>query len=68
MFDLILPPILIFFAVLFIVFSRSSKNYQKLAAKYGENFANNVSRHLKVCGYLLLVCSGIWLGINFLGY
>jgi hypothetical protein len=68
MFDLILPPILILFAVLFIVFSKSTKNYQKLADKYGEDFANKVNRHLKVCGYLLLVCSGIWLGIGFLGY
>lgn len=68
MFDFILPPILILFAVLFIVFSKSSRNYQKLADKYGEGFAKKVNRHLKVCGYLLLVCSGIWLGIHFLGY
>ena len=67
MLDLILPPILIFFAVIFIVFSKSTKNYQKLADKYGEDFAIKVNRHLKVCGCLLLVCSGIWLGIGFLG-
>jgi hypothetical protein len=67
MFDLILPPILILFAVLFIIFSRSSTNYQKLADKYGESVANKINKHLKVCGYLLLVCSGIWLGIYFLG-
>jgi hypothetical protein len=68
MFDLILPPILILFAVLFILFSKSSANYQKLADKYGENFAKNVNKQLNVCGYLLLACSGIWLAIHFFGY
>jgi hypothetical protein len=68
MFDFILPCILILFAVLFIVFSKSSANYQKLVDKYGENFAKKVNRHLSACGYLLLVCSGIWLAIHFFGY
>jgi hypothetical protein len=67
MLDLILPPILIFFAVIFIVFSKSTKNYQKLADKYGEDFADKVKRHLRVCGYLLLLCSGLWLVIHLLG-
>jgi hypothetical protein len=68
MLDLILPPILILFAVLFIVFSKSSSNYQRLADKYGDDFAKKVNRHLNVCGYLLLGCSGIWLAIHFFGY
>ena len=68
MLSLILPICFILFAVLFIVFSKSRKNYQKLVNNYGEDFANKVNKHLKVCGYLLLICSGIWLGIHFFGH
>jgi hypothetical protein len=67
MLSLILPLCFILFAVIFIVFSKSRSNYQKLVNNYGEDFANKVNKNLKVCGYLLLICSGIWLGIHFLG-
>ena len=59
--DFILPVSFIMFAIFFLVLSKSKKNYQKLVENNGEKFANQVNKTLKTGGYLLLVCSLLWL-------
>ena len=61
MIDIIFPVSLTLFAVFFIILSKSKKNFQKLVENNGEKFANKVNNGLKICGYLLLVCSFVWL-------
>ena len=57
---------LILFASFFLFLSKSKKNYQKLVKSSGEKFADQVNKGLKVCGYLLLICSIVWLLLDFL--
>ena len=66
MLDFIFPVSFALFAVFFLILSNSKKNYQKLVENNGEKFANKVNIGLKICGYLLLVCSLIWLVGNFI--
>jgi hypothetical protein len=49
----------------FLVLSKSKKNYRKLVENNGEKFANQVNKTLKTGGYLLIVCSLLWLAGNF---
>ena len=63
--DFILPVSFIMFAIFFLVLSKSKKNYQKLVENNGEKFANQVNKTLKTGGYLLIVCSLLWLAGNF---
>ena len=65
MVDYIFPVMFLFFATFSVILSKSKKNYQKLAESNGEDFANRVNKYLKFGGYLLLICSVIWLGLNF---
>jgi len=62
----LLPISFILFAVFFFFLSKSNKNYQKLVESSGEKFAVSVNKALKICGYLLLICSIIWLLLNYL--
>jgi hypothetical protein len=66
MLDIIFPVSLALFATFFLILSNSKKNYQKLVKNNDEKFADNVNRVLKICGYLLLVSSLIWLASNFI--
>jgi len=59
--NFILPVSFTMFAIFFLVLSKSKKNYQKLVENNGEKFANQVNKTLKTGGYLLLVCSLLWL-------
>ena len=63
--DFILPVSFIMFAIFFLVLSKSKKNYRKLVENNGEKFANQVNKTLKTGGYLLIVCSLLWLAGNF---
>ncbi|MCD4763206.1 MAG: hypothetical protein K8R28_04175 [Desulfobacterales bacterium] len=63
--DFILPVSFIMFAIFFLVLSKSKKNYQKLVENNDEKFANQVNKTLKTGGYLLIVCSLLWLAGNF---
>jgi len=51
-------------AIFFLFLSKNKNNYLKLVESYGERFAGNVNKGLKVCGYLLLICSIAWLLLN----
>ena len=66
MLDFILPSSFALFAIFFLILSNSKKNYQKLVENNDEKFANKVNKGLKICGYLLLVCSLSWLVGNFI--
>lgn len=55
------PISFILFATFFLFLSKSKKNYQKLVESNGEKFAGRINKGLKVCGYLLLICSIVWL-------
>ena len=66
MLNIFLPISFILFATFFLFLSKSKKNSQKLVESSGEKFADRVNRGLKVCGYLLLICSIVWLLSNFL--
>jgi hypothetical protein len=68
MLNYIFPIMFILFAIFSFSLSRSKKNYQKLAESYGEKFATQIKKFLKIGGYLLLICSGIWMGIIFFEY
>ena len=59
--NFILPVSFTMFAIFFLVLSKSKKNYQKLVENNGEKFANQVNKTLKTGGYLLIVCSLLWL-------
>ena len=61
MLDLFFPFSFTLFAIIFLLLSKSKKNYQKLVKNNGEQFANKVNNSLKICGYLLLICSLFWL-------
>jgi hypothetical protein len=63
--NFILPVSFTMFAIFFLVLSKSKKNYQKLVENNGEKFANQVNKTLKTGGYLLIVCSLLWLAGNF---
>ena len=66
MVDYILPIMFVLFAAFSLSLSKSQKNYKKLVESNGEDFAKQVNKYLKLGGYLLLACSGIWLGFNLL--
>jgi len=66
MLNVLFPISFILFGTFFLVISKNKKNYQKLAASSGGKFADHVNRGLKTCGYLLLICSVIWLFLDFL--
>lgn len=66
MLDFIFPVSFTLFAIFFLILSKSKKNYQKLVENNGEKFANKVNKSLKICGYLLLVCSLFWLAGSFI--
>ena len=66
MLNIIFPISFILFATFFLFLSKSKKNYQKLVESSGEKFAGQVNKGLKVCGYLLLICSIVWLLLDFL--
>jgi hypothetical protein len=66
MLDIIFPLSFILFAFFFLFLSKNKMNYQKLVKNNGEKFAKQVNTFLSVCGYLLLVCSFLWLAINFI--
>jgi len=66
MLNILFPISFILFATFFLLLSKSKKNYQKLVESSGEEFAGRVNKGLKVCGYLLLICSIVWLLLNFL--
>lgn len=66
MLDFIFPVSFTLFGIFFIILSKSKKNYKKVVENSGEKFANKVNKGLKICGYLLLVCSLFWLAGNFL--
>jgi len=53
------------FAIFFLTLSKSETNYKKLVDNNGEKFAKQVNKGLMVGGYLLLICSLIWLAIIF---
>jgi isoprenylcysteine carboxyl methyltransferase (ICMT) family protein YpbQ len=61
MLNIFFPVSFIIFATFFLFLSKSKKNYQKLVESNGEEFAVRVNKVLKVCGYLLLSCSIVWL-------
>ncbi len=61
MLDYITPISFALFAIFFLIISNSKKNYQKLVENNDEKFANKVNKGLKIGGYLLLVCSLLWL-------
>ncbi len=63
--NFIFPVLFILFAIFFLILSKNKKNYQKLIENNGEKFANKINKGLKVCGYLLLICSLFWLAVNF---
>jgi len=63
--NFILPVSFTMFAIFFLVLSKSKKNYQKLVENNGEKLANQVNKTLKTGGYLLIVCSLLWLAGNF---
>ena len=62
----IFPIMFIIFATFSLSLSKSKKNYQKLVENNGEDFAKKVNKFLKIGGYLLLMCSALWIGINYL--
>ena len=64
--DYIFPGMFIIFAIFSLILSKSKKNYQKLVENNGEEFANRINKVLKFGGYLLFICSVVWLGFNFL--
>ena len=64
MLNIFFPILFLIFAAFFLCLSKSKKNYQKLVKNNGEEFANKVNKYLKLGGYLLLLCSVIWLGFN----
>jgi isoprenylcysteine carboxyl methyltransferase (ICMT) family protein YpbQ len=64
MLNIFFPISFLIFAAFFLCLSKSQKNYQKLVKNNGEEFANKVNKYLKLGGYLLLLCSVIWLGFN----
>jgi hypothetical protein len=66
MLNFIFPVSFALFSIFFLILSNNKKNYQKLVENGGEKFANNVNKGLKICGYLLLVCSLFWLAGNFI--
>jgi isoprenylcysteine carboxyl methyltransferase (ICMT) family protein YpbQ len=59
--NIFFPISFILFATFFLFLSKSKKNYQKIVESNGEEFAVRVNKGLKVCGYLLLICSIVWL-------
>jgi hypothetical protein len=61
MLNIIFPISFILFAAFLLFLSKSKKNYQKLVESNSEKFAGRVNKGLKVCGYLLLTCSIVWL-------
>ena len=60
MLDFIFPISFVLFAIFFLILSNSKKNYQKLVENNDEKFANKANKGLKICGYLLLICSLFW--------
>ncbi len=66
MLNILFPISFILFATFFLLLSKSKKNHQKLVESSGEKFAGRVNKGLKVCGYLLLICSIVWLLLDFL--
>jgi hypothetical protein len=61
MLNFFFPISFILFATFFLYLSKSKTNYKKLVKSNGEKFAIRVNKGLKVCGYLLLICSIVWL-------
>jgi len=45
------------FGVIFLLFSYSKKMYQKLVDTNNEKFANKANKHIRICGYILMVGS-----------
>ncbi len=66
MVDFTFQVLFILIAIFFLTLSISKSNYQKLVENNGEKFANYVNRGLRVCGYLLLVCSIFWFLFKFI--
>jgi uncharacterized membrane protein len=66
MLNIFFPISFILIAIFSLFLSKSKKNYQKLVESNGEKFAGQVNKGLKVCGYLLLICSIVWLLLDFL--
>jgi len=65
MIDLIAPISFIIFSIIFILFSKSEKNYKNLIKNHGEKFAVQVTKYLKFSGIALLIISVIWLILLF---
>jgi hypothetical protein len=66
MLNIFLPISFVILAIFFLLLSKSKKNYQKLVESSGEKFASQITRGLKVCGYLIFICSVIWLSFNYI--
>ena len=66
MLNIFLPISFILIGTFSLFLSKSKKNYQKLVESNGEKFAGQVNKGLKVCGYLLLICSIVWFLLDFL--
>jgi ABC-type nickel/cobalt efflux system permease component RcnA len=60
MLSFISPGLFLLIALLFLVFSKSKKYYQKVLDSHGEKFANQTVKVLEICGYGLIVCVLFW--------
>lgn len=59
--DFMTPVTGLFFGTAFILLSKSSKNYQKIIDNHGEQFAKTANKYMKICGYLSIICSALWI-------
>jgi len=64
MLNYVFPFMFAFFAIFFLILSKSTKNYQKLVENNGQEFADKVNKGLKIGGFLLLACSLLFFAIN----
>jgi isoprenylcysteine carboxyl methyltransferase (ICMT) family protein YpbQ len=60
MIGLIGPTLSILFAIFSILLSKSKKNHQRLVENGGEIFAANITKCLRVGGFLYLAFSIMW--------
>lgn len=61
----ITPGEFFFFAIIFLVFSKSKYLSQKIFKDDAEIYANKRSKIFRICGYILFGCSLFWLVDDF---
>jgi len=60
MYSLITPLSFVIFGILALYYSKSKKQYGKMVENVGEKSAIKARKFISICGYVLLLCAGVW--------